>query len=94
MSRPINYKKRWLKIMEELFKAYPNISPCQHIEIAYADYRSIGSISEQEQLHALETYQLEADLDIQNLATDDYVYRIQQDAEHMFDETDDWEDEE
>lgn len=85
MKRQINYKRKFLKLQEELFRDYPGAPIGRHLDIAFADYQPTSAYSEKELCYALEKYQTELSLDIQNVVTDDYVYRIQEDAEHLFD---------
>ncbi|HOV34633.1 MAG TPA: hypothetical protein PLS56_01415 [Candidatus Dojkabacteria bacterium] len=85
MSRRTNNKSKFLKIWGSLFSDHPEIPIGRHLEMAFADYKNPSEYSEKEIVYALEKYQKEVDLDILNIAPDDYVKKIQEDAEHLFD---------
>ena len=85
MSRKVNYYNKALKLLQELHSEHPSYSIAQHLSTALADYGDYWGITDKEFCFALEKYQSELALDIQNIAPDDYVEKIVQDAEHLFD---------
>lgn len=85
MSRQKHYNKLLLKKLEELNHTYPSFNIGRHIATALSDYGDFWGISDKEFLFALEKYQAELALDEANIAPEEFVYRIQQDGEHLFD---------
>lgn len=85
MSRKINNYNKALKLLQELHSEYPSYSIAQHLSTALADYGDYWGITDREFCFALEKYQNELALDVQNIAPDDYVEKIVEDAKHLFD---------
>jgi hypothetical protein len=95
MRKKTNYFKEWVGIMEQLHKDYPAENIGWHLALATADYSDVSVMSDKELIFAMEKYQTERSLDMNNLAAPEYVERIRQDGEHLFDkQPDDWEEEE
>ncbi len=90
--RTINYKRKFGKLMEELIRDYPSFSLGRHLSTALSDYGDFWGISDKSLCDAIEEYQKKLALDITDIAPDEFVYRIQQDAEHLFDLTDEEQD--
>lgn len=81
-----NFYKKATDLLNKLQKEYPTYTLGRHIATAFSDYGDIWGLSNKEFLFALEKYSSELALDIHNIASDEYVYRIQKDAENLFDE--------
>lgn len=83
-----------ISLFKELKKLYPAENLGWHISLATADYPDLCTVSDRELLFAFQKYQAERELDVQSIASEEYVRKIQEDAEHLFDEQDDsWEEE-
>lgn len=93
MKHP-NYYKNTLKLLEELHHKYPSQTLGQHIATAFAEYPDLWPISHKEFYYALEKYNSQKELDILHIAPEDYVKKIVEDGEHLFEELDVDEDEE
>lgn len=90
-----SYFKEWVTIIETLHRTYPQENIGWHLALALADYPDVSVISDKELIFAFEKYQTERSLDINNLASDEWVEKIREDGEHLFDkQTDEWEEEE
>lgn len=85
MKKPINYKRKFTRLLGELMRDYPATPIGRHLDIAFESYDT-AMTPDRELCYALEKYQKELALDIDNIAPDDFVYKIQQDGEHLFDE--------
>lgn len=92
MARTINYKKKFGKLMEELIHDYPSFTLGRHLSSALMDYGDFWGISDKSLCLALEEYQKKLALDITDIAPDEFVYRIQEDAAHLFDDIDEEQD--
>lgn len=79
-----NYYKQAIKLLAKLQEEYPTYSLGRHISTAFSDYGDLWPLSNKEFLFALDKYASELALDIQNVASDEYVYKIQKDAETLF----------
>ncbi len=86
MNRKIDYKKKMVDILHELAKKYPTFSFPRHISTAFSDYGDFWGMSDKEACFALEKYQAELELDVLNIAADNYVDEIVEDGKHLFDE--------
>lgn len=81
-----NYFKEFIDKLDELHIAYPKDNIGRHLSMAFADYSDLWTVSDRELVFALEKYQLELELDHNQIAPEEYVKKIQEDAEHLFDE--------
>lgn len=93
MKHP-NYYKKALQLLEELHRKYPTQTLGQHIATAFADYTDLWPISHKEFYYALEKYNSQKELDILHIAPDEYVQKIVEDGEHLFEDVDPEEEEE
>lgn len=94
MKKQIDYKKKFAKLIAELIKDYPDVPIGRHISTALSDYGDFWGISDKELCYALEKYEKELSLDLQNIAPDAYVAQIQEDANKLFEETEEDEEDE
>lgn len=90
--RKANHYNKALKLLTELHISYPAYSIAQHLATALSDYGDFWGLTDKEFCFALEKYQNELALDIQNIAPDDYVEKIVNDAQHLFDNQEEEED--
>lgn len=93
MKRTKDYKKEFVKLMGELIKDYPSISLGRHLSTALSDYGDFWGISDRELCYALEKYEKELALDVQNIAPEKYVLQIEEDGKHLFDDVEEEEEE-
>lgn len=89
MSKPVNYKKKFVLLLEELYKNYPTYSTGQHLSTALAEYGDFWGITDKEICFALEKYAAELELDSDNIVSEDYMNKIVEDAKHLFDKQED-----
>lgn len=92
-----NHYKQALQLLKDLHQLYPGYGMGRHIATALSDYGDFWGITDKEFCFALEKYSSELELDLQNIASDEYVKKIVKDAEdlnHILDEDDDEDDEE
>lgn len=83
-----------MEILQSLHRAYPAENLGWHIALATSDYPDVSTISDKELVFAFEKYQTERSLDMTNLASEEFVKKIKDDAEHLFDvQTESWEEE-
>lgn len=80
------YYKRVLSTLDQLHKDYPSYPLARHISSATADYGDIWGLSDKDLYEALRKYQSIMEID-PNMASDDFVDKIEEDAQHIF-ETD------
>jgi hypothetical protein len=93
MMRKISDYNRVIKLLQELHSDYPDYTIAQHLATALSDYGDFWGLTDKEVLFALEKYKSELALDIQQLAPDTYVQKIVEDANNLFGEVDEEEDE-
>jgi hypothetical protein len=92
-----HYFRDIIALLEELHKYYPSENLGWHISLATSDYPDLCVVPDRELLFAFQKYQAERELDVNNLASDDYVKDIEDDAQHLFDKhspEDEWEEDE
>jgi hypothetical protein len=89
MPKKIDHYKKSLHIFEQLYKQYPHLTLGQHIATAFEDYGDIWGITSKEFTYALEKYASQLELDIQQIAPQDYVDKIVKDTEDIFNEIED-----
>ncbi len=87
MGRPINYKKKFIKLLEQLTQDYPEVGLGRHLDTALSDYGPLWTVSEKELCYAIEKYVSELEMDVQHIVPDEYVNEIIEDAKHLFDNT-------
>lgn len=87
MKHP-NYYKKALQILEELHRKHPELRLGQHLSTAFSDYPDLWHVSSKELFYALEKYSAQIELDILHIAPDEYVQKIVEDGEHLFDDKD------
>jgi hypothetical protein len=75
MRKP-NYYKKAIEILQELHTAYPNFGLARHITTALSDYGDFWGLSDKELSFALEKYQAELSLDINQVVDDAYVEKV------------------
>ena len=79
-------------MLDELHGAYPTFGIGRHLSTALSDYGDPWGMTDKEILFALKKYQEELSLDIQQVASEDYVKKIVEDAAdltHILDSEDD-----
>ena len=89
MSRQPNYKKRFVELLEELYKSYPSYTIAQHLSTALSEYGDFWGVTDKEMCFALEKYTSELELDSNNVVDSDYLDKIVEDATHLFDKPED-----
>ncbi len=91
MNQKVNYYKKSLTVLEELKKDHPSFNLGRHVDTATADYGDVWGMSDKEFYFALQKYQSQLCLDIQDI-NDDYVKRIVDEAMNLDTILDDEED--
>lgn len=87
MGKPTDYSKKFIELLQQLKRKYPPFSHPRNIATAFADYGDFWGMSEKEACFALEKYIAELELDSSNIVSDDYLDEIVEDAKHLFDPT-------
>lgn len=87
MSRKINYKKKFIELIHELHADYPSYDTARHLSTALADYGDFWGLSDKELCFAIEKYKEELQLDILNISPQAYVDKIVKEANELFDDS-------
>ena len=87
MRKP-NYYKKAIEILSELHNAYPNFGLARHLSTALSDYGDFWGLTDKELTFALEKYQAELALDIDQIADDAYVNQIIEDGMDLLNDDD------
>lgn len=85
MRKP-NYYKEALHLMDSLYKKYPELPLGRHLSTALVDYGDFWGITNKEFCFALEKYISELELDNLNLSSEVYIEKIVEDANKLFSE--------
>ena len=83
MKGKVNYTNKVIKVLQELHTQFPSFGLGIHIATALSDYGDYWGISDKELAFALEKYRTQLELDAEELCSDDYIARIQKDAEDL-----------
>jgi len=79
-----NKYKECVDILEKLHSSHPTYTIAQHIATAMADYGEFWGLTDGEFLFALEKYSAELELDIANVASEEFVNKIVEDGRTLF----------
>lgn len=82
-----------LRLLKKLHNDFPKYSIGRHISTAMSDYGDFWGITDKEFVFALNKYSAELELDEAHTVSDDYVKQIQEDAENLFNSTDEYDEE-
>lgn len=79
-----NIYKECISTLEILHSSHPSYTIAQHISTAMADYGDFWGLTDKEFLFALEKYSAELELDVTNIASEEYVNKIVEDGKLLF----------
>lgn len=83
MRGKVNYTNKVIKILQDLHSEYPTFGLGRHLATALSDYGDYWGIPDKELAFALERYKTQLELDQNEICSDEYVEKIQKDAQDL-----------
>lgn len=87
MQNKINYKKKFISTLQDIFKHYPSQTLGKIIDGAFGDYQNTFHLSEKEMCYAIEKYLTILEMDIEHLSDEQEIETLLEDTKHWFDES-------
>lgn len=85
MKREKDYWKEFAKTFSEIHKQFPELRIGQVYSLAFSEYRDTFHTSDREMCYALNKHKTELELNVQDVAPEEYIDKIIEDANnHLF----------